>query len=410
MAVNPTQEDYDIIKLKVRSLKIKIDLLNFQFQTINSFEGNCVDGAINIDANADIRRTCSLTLELKDEKSILSAGGQIWIDRYIKIYQGIYNPKKKETTWWNMGMFLINNPNSVYNKNTNQLSFEGIDLMAKLTGKRNGQLEAISTVIPAESNLANVVKSIITELGGFTKYIIDDVGYTIPYDIKKDIGSTIYDLLTEIRDLYSNWEMYFDTDGVFHWQKIPTGEKDPVLIDLDILKDYLIIEDSINIDFENVKNNIIVYGRVLDDGHQVMGTAADYKGDSPFSINSIGEINYIIQDEMIYSDDLANQRARYELYLHSNMNDTINLSIIPCYWLNDVNVKINYNNPNKEIQGEYLIKSLSIPLDINSVMTISAIKVYPESYTYSSYTTEFPATGNWHTSKQTQIPYYKVNE
>lgn len=382
MAVIPTQTDYDLVQLKTRNTRIKVDILNFNFQTINSLEGKVIDGSISIDATSDIRRTCSLSLAVERTDNMISPGGELWLDKFIKVYMGIDNPRDgNNTVWWNMGIFLINNPNTVYNVNTRTVSFEGLDLMAKLTGRRNGQLPAVTTVVPAGSKISDVVKRTITQLGGFDNYIIEDAGYTIPYDIKKDMGSTIYDLLSEIRDLYSDWEMFFDVDGVFHWQKIPSGDKEPVVINFDELSQALIISDSIDVDFENVKNNIIVYGRLLDNGQQVMATATDTIANSPYNIDKIGKINYIIDDERIYNNDLAAQRARYELYLHARLNDVITLEIVPIYWLNDVNIKINYTNEIIGIKGEYLIKSMEIPLGIGGSMTINATKIYSDKPT-----------------------------
>jgi hypothetical protein len=382
MAVIPTQTDYDLVQMKVRNTRIKVDVLNFNFQTVNSLEGYVTDGSISVDATSDIRRTCNLTLAIERSDKMISPGGELWLDKFIRIYEGIDNPRDNgNTVWWNMGVFLINNPNTVYNVNTRTVSFEGLDLMAKLTGRRNGQLPAVATVVYAGSKIADVVKQTITQLGGFEKYIIEDVGYTIPYDIKKDMGSTIYDLLVEIRDLYSDWEMFFDVDGVFHWQQIPDGENEPVVVNFDQLNQPLVISDSIDVDFENVKNNIIVYGRLLDSGEQVMATAKDTIESSPYNIDKIGQINYIVDDERIYNNDLAAQRARYELFLHARMNDAIVLEVVPIYWLNDVNIKINYTNEKIGIAGEYLIKSLEIPLGISSSMTINAVKVYPDEPT-----------------------------
>ena len=51
-------------------------------------------------------------------------------------------------------------------------------------------------------------------------------------------------------------------------------------------------------------------------------------------------------DERIYNNDLAQQRADYELFLHARMNDSITLEIVPLYWLNDVNIKIAHTNKN----------------------------------------------------------------
>lgn len=406
MAVIPSQTDYDLSQLKVRNQRIKVDLLNFNFQTVNSLEGKVTDGSISIDATSDIRRTCNITLVVENSENILAPGGQVWLDKFIKVYVGTDNPRNgNETVWNNMGLFLINNPESVYNATTNTITFEGLDLMAKLTGRRNGQLPAVTTVVPAESKVADVVKQTITQLGGFDKYIIQDAGYEIPYDIKKDMGSTIYDLLVEIRDLYSDWEMFFDVDGVFHWQQIPNGINEPIVLDFDQLKQKVIISETVDVDFENVKNHIIVYGRLLDNGEQVMATSTDTISSSPYNVDSIGQINYIVDDEKIYNNDLAQQRADYELFLHARMNDSITLEIVPLYWLNDVNVKIAHTNKNVGIEGEYLIKTLEIPLGVGNNMTITAIKVYPKEPEIKTIIAEYPYTGQWYSSTQEQFPY-----
>ena len=85
--------------------------------------------------------------------------------------------------------------------------------------------------------------------------------------------------------------MFFDVDGVFHWQKIPSGENEAVVLDFDQLRQTLVISDSVDVDFENVKNNIIVYGRLLDNGKQVMATVSDTLSTSPFNISSIALSN-----------------------------------------------------------------------------------------------------------------------
>lgn len=407
MAVTPTQTDYDLVQMNTRNAKIKVELLNFNFQTISSLEGKTTSGSIEVDANSDIRRTCNLSLVAKDiDENMISEGGELWLDKYIKIYQGIDNPRdNNKTVWWNMGIFLINNPNTVYSAADHTISFEGLDLMAKLTGRRNGQLPAVATLVPAGSKIADVVKKTITQLGGFYNYIIEDEGLEVPYDIKMDMGATIYDLLAELRDLYSNWEMFFDVDGVFHWQKIPNGEKEAVVVNFNEIQP-LIISDNVDIDFENVKNNIIVYGRLLDTGEQIMATASDTNAESPFCISKVGQINYIVDDERIYNNELAKDRANYELYLHARLNDSISLEIVPIPWLNDVNIKIVYTNEKIGIEGEYLIQSLSIPLDIGSSMTITALKIYKTPEQLKSYATEYLRVGTNYSSTQTQFPYF----
>ena len=61
-----TQQNYNTAKQNIRNLRVKIDLLNFNFQTVDAIEGNVISGSINIDANSDIRRTCDISLVVTD--------------------------------------------------------------------------------------------------------------------------------------------------------------------------------------------------------------------------------------------------------------------------------------------------------------------------------------------------------
>ena len=80
----------------------------------------------------------------------------------------------------------------------------------------------------------------------------------------------------------------------------------------------------------------------------------------------------------IYSDALAEQRARYEIYLRSRLHDNIQIVSAPIYWL-EVNNIIEYNLPNNN-SGEsdlWLIKSINTDISQNGTQSISATRYYP---------------------------------
>ena len=80
----------------------------------------------------------------------------------------------------------------------------------------------------------------------------------------------------------------------------------------------------------------------------------------------------------IYSDSLAEQRARYEIYLRSRLHDNISITTVPIYWL-DVNTIIEYNLPNNVTNESdlWLVKSISTDISTNGTQTISATRYYP---------------------------------
>lgn len=87
--------------------------------------------------------------------------------------------------------------------------------------------------------------------------------HTVPYDLEFDAGTSLYEFISRVRDLYSGYESYFDTDGTFVVDMIPTCENDPVLLDYYDLSP-LVINETIDTDFTTIKNATYVYGKSID--------------------------------------------------------------------------------------------------------------------------------------------------
>ena len=265
-----TQPMYSVTRQRARTLHIKINLLNFSYQTIDSLEGLAISGNINMDATSDLRRSCQVKLAIKDSSFDVSAGGRIFLDRYIQIYIGIEQVRTGEIIWFNKGIYLINAPSYLYDGETNTLTFEGLDLMSKMTGVRNGYLIGTTYKIPQGSDVRGAIIAVLNE-AGFTKYVVDSIEQKVPYDMTFDQGSTQYSILSALRDILPNYQIYFDEDGVFHYTMIPSGENESIVIDDSTWKK-VIISEQINVDFESVKNVIEVYGRTHDVQHYSSST------------------------------------------------------------------------------------------------------------------------------------------
>ena len=391
-------------------------------------------------------------------------------DKYIRVWIGTLAFSTGEVEYVNCGIFIIDAPNYEYDTSTNTLTLSLLDLMAKLTGMRNGYLPGIPVVLSAGENIRQAIIDTLA-LGGFTKYVVEEAPSpgTIPNDLEFDQGSTVYDLLAGLRDIYPNYEIFFDINGVFYYKPIPTCEDDPILID-DSVWNNIVISENLDVDFQNVKNVIEVYGRthkpenfststtvsgtqirltmnsvssytkdliygftltdnpgytgytlkindltaypiLMSDGVTVAdipaeegevyycvqfkgtywnylghlqsyGYAEDNNPNSPFYVNgTVGIIRlplYGSDYENIYSDDLAQQRAEYELWQHTNMNNTLQISCIPIPWI-DVNIKVEYTEKRNNSVGEYIIKSIDMDLAPDGEMTINMITFYPDS-------------------------------
>ena len=62
------------------------------------------------------------------------------------------------------------------------------------------------------------------------------------------------------------------------------------------------------------------------------------------------------------------------LWSNTNYNSSISLSTIPIFHL-DTNIRITVNSPENDIQGDYMVSNISIPLTISGNMSISATQV-----------------------------------
>lgn len=71
------------------------------------------------------------------------------------------------------------------------------------------------------------------------------------------------------------------------------------------------------------------------------------------------------------------------LYQYTGYNETITLTGIPIYYL-EPNTRIYVSNPKAGIQGEYVINSISLPLDSGQTMSISATRVVERERTSGS--------------------------
>lgn len=473
-----TNSQQDTARQTIRNTHIRVDLLNFQFQVVDSLEGNAVEGSISIDATADIRRTCNVGLVVTDASFTPQSGGKIWLDKYVQIYVGVDDIKTGEISWTNMGIYLINAPTYNYDAATKTLSFQGLDLMAKLTGARNGYLTGDDYEIPQGSNVRSSIVAIL-DANGFYKYVvseclnIDGEIQTVPYKMEFDMGATWYDMLVKLRDILPNYQIYFDVDGVFHYETMPFSEYDPIEITDDIWKEN-VLSEQINVDFESVKNVIEVYGATHDleyyasaitvtssssqlrlnltvsnyssliNGMNVgftLENSQNYSGgitvrlsssgsgswsntyhivdengnninflpkgtwiisfqtnswvflgsiqaqaivkdtdlNSPFYIgNPAGEIRIVLfggEYEDIQSDYLAQQRAYFELYTRCRLNDSLNLSCVPIYWI-DVNLRVSYTPLGEDTTNTYIIQTANIDLSPSGTMELNLSKFY----------------------------------
>lgn len=259
----PTQKQYDVTLQPIRQIDCKIAVLDYDYTLLDEISGITTHISLNVTADSDIRRTADVSINLKDDISqnqnhafYWTAGNAYWFNKYIQIYTSIKDVRTDEDVWVNQGIYCINAPSISYDAITNELSFQAVDLVSKMTGMRNGQLQGATTSVPVESNIKNVIETILIEQGFYSYILYDPPQRTTIEEINIDSGGTAWDLLCQLRDINSNWEMFFDVDGVFHFQEIPNG-KVVTSESSAIYEDVLIASNNEDI-ITNTNQNIIV--------------------------------------------------------------------------------------------------------------------------------------------------------
>lgn len=138
-------------------------------------------------------------------------------------------------------------------------------------------MRGLTTKIEEGSSIRGALISLITQEAGFKKYRIDTYhrsvpdGYEetiaefdeIPYDMEFDVNTSIWEKVVEIRDLYPGWEAFFDVDGTFVFQGIPTCEFDEPVITAEQLAP-LVQGEPCTLTFTEVANVTDLYGQNIE--------------------------------------------------------------------------------------------------------------------------------------------------
>lgn len=298
-----TQEDLMIVLQQSQSacsptLKLQIDVLE-NGKIIGRING-VVSGNMSISGESDVRRTANLVVcPTLVEKLKLSEDSLLWLNKDIKMSVGLYNIRTRQYKYYPLGTYVYTDTSGTYDKITNSLTVNCADFMKKLDGTKNGQLGALIVSYPAyEENpetgepiknniIRNAVIETLEKLTRITNHRIDDIGEykampdynenweqyreeneniwdTIPYDLEFTCGCSVLSILTTFRDLYPNYEMFFDMDtNAFICQLKPMCYEDDIVLDNSFIQRVLISENT-TVDMTTVRNICEVWGQVLE--------------------------------------------------------------------------------------------------------------------------------------------------
>lgn len=144
-----THEDFQLLRQSIKNIYSKIELLNENFTVIDVIHGYVTAGSVNINADSDIRRTCSLTMVLANDSVLRGATKIIWLTKYVRIYIGYENTRTQKIQYYNQGIFVFGDNAFTYSAQENSVSLTCYDMMCNLNGLMDGQLVGQAYRIPA---------------------------------------------------------------------------------------------------------------------------------------------------------------------------------------------------------------------------------------------------------------------
>lgn len=125
--------------------------------------------------------------------------------------------------------------------------------------------------------------------------------HMIPYDLEFEVGTTLWEILVKIRDLYPGYEMFFDKDGMFIFQLIPICHHDLDVLDASII-DCLVISENTDYDLTTVRNATKVYGQNIEPDRY---TETCVLGNVTYNSQSVTSIIPTFDTTFAYSGDIV---------------------------------------------------------------------------------------------------------
>ena len=300
---NIAQKDIDLIVMQ-NPIKyvVRFEVMDYEGMILDEVDGIIQAGSYSISAASDVRRTVSLTVapsQLHPHNMVFARTGNIWLDKTVHLKIGVIDLRTGQPTYYPSGYYEYTNVSGTYDVATNTLTVSLNDFAVMLDGTKNGQIGALTTIIPAYSEnpltgevieynyIRDAMQAVVMQLGKIKDCYIDEIGESygterfnadylkyrlehplwssVPYDLEFSAGTSVLNIVTTLRDLYPNYETYFDpiNFNTFICEQIPSRIGDPSVLTNEFMQKVVISEDM-SVDMTAVKNVCEVWGQIIE--------------------------------------------------------------------------------------------------------------------------------------------------
>ena len=376
----PTISDYYAkLRTRYRKPKIKIELLHREDESIyRSITTDLINssGALTISNQNGLRRHLDLSLVNLDGEYLPDIDG-LWVGGKIKLWLG--EEIDGEDLWFPQGVFVLTNPDAESYRSSRILRLKAVDKFGLLDGTVGGETNS-TYIVPVGSNVYTVLRELLngtstSDLPVDIKTPILDQQYAAevtPYTLRKEVGDVLGNVLLELQGMLSA-NVFYNVNGEIVFERDSSDDIKGSLWDFST-DEFNYLGATRTYKFDEVYNAVRVIGDNID-GNLALYEAQNTNLASPTSIQNLGfQRTWVIEDPVINTDTLAEDRANYELKRVTALYSDISLSAIPMYHL-DVDHVITLTDSGLGLNRDrFLINEITIPLSTGGQMTISASK------------------------------------
>jgi hypothetical protein len=350
----------------------KIEILDQNENSILDITDDMLDGSINVNLQNGARRSASLSMININNKYTPNKNGLIWLNTKFKISSGLI--VNGEEYLFSNGIYCLSEPETSSYFSDTTASFSLDDKWSYADGTLRGTLKA-DYIIPVGTNIGEAVKAIIVnELVDVKSPLIVPTSIISPYTLTLNRGDNFGDMLIKLAEMIS-YECFYDKNGQFKFQPVFDDNKKVPSWDYST-EESTYLGSSRKFDYTKVKNSVYVYGDNIN-GSQVQGIAQDTYVFSQTNINKIGERVIVFEDDIIFNNTLASERAAYELKKTTIIQESTSLNSVPLFHL-DCGDIVTIEDKNNDLQRErYIISGMNFSLSAGSEMKVDVWKTRP---------------------------------
>lgn len=358
------------LRAKTATRVFKIERLDNNENVIDELTSKVISGDINLTDELGTRRTATITFDNSNGDFIPDSGGSIWMSKKFKISSGLKMDDDTEY-YVSRGIFLCSEPEIVSDYNAEATaSIQFLDKWSLLNGTLGGTLEN-TYIIPVNSNIDSAVRQLLIDAGEVKTPIIDITSEKTPYTLTVNAGESYSTILQRLAEMIS-WTVYFDSDGYLRFEPPSSISTTGSSWDFST-SEITYLASRHRYEFVNVYNAVTVIGSNIN-GSIVRATATDTNSSSPTRIALIGRKAKVIEDDLISTTPLAQQRADAELQAAISLVEVTDIDTMPIDILEGGQIITVDDDASGMNETRFLIKSISFPLNVDSNMTMNCWK------------------------------------